>query len=377
MENLELALQRRLLLRKEEGAFRQMHIHTDLVDFCSNDYLGFARSVEIAEEVARLSSERHLGNGATGARLISGNTVEVEQLERAIAHFHNAEAALLFNSGYDANIGWMSCLLSRHDTIIYDALAHASIRDGIRLSQAKSFAFRHNDLEDLEQKLQRAKGQKIIVVESIYSMDGDAAPLPEIVQLSQRYQAEVLVDEAHGLGVFGTKGEGLVQHLGLEDAVFARLYTYGKAMGAHGAAIVGSQVLRDYLINFARSFIYTTALPLHSVFTIQLAYAALQNTPAIDQLKKKITFFKKQLSPSALEQFLPSDSAIQCLIIPDNEKAKALEQVILEAGFFVKAILSPTVPKGQERIRFCIHAFNTEAEIVQLADVVKGYLASV
>ena len=372
MNGLEKQLQLRLDKRKKDFSYRKMLINRDLVDFCSNDYLGFARCENIKNNILSFAKKNTPSNGSTGSRLISGNSAYTESLETHIAQFHHAPAALLFNSGYDANMGLLGCLASRHDTIIYDQLAHASMREGIRLSRAQSFGFEHNNLLDLEQKLQRAKGQKIIAIESVYSMDGDLAPLAEIVELAQKHEAAIIVDEAHGLGVIGQKGEGLVAHLGLEKEIFARVYTYGKAMGAHGATVVGSDILRQYLINYARSFIFTTALAPHSLYTIEAAYAELKTTNAIQLLHDNIALFKQNLAPEIAALFLPSDTAIQCLLLPDNQSVTHLANTIQKAGFFAKAILAPTVQKGNERIRFCIHAFNTKAEILGLCQVLNN-----
>ncbi len=363
MEKLEQALQDKLDQRKEVSSYRSMVVNTDLVDFCSNDYLGYARLL------AEYPINKYNRVGATGSRLISGNSLKIEKLESEIAQFHNAESALLFNSGFDANLGILGCIASRHDTIIYDELSHASIRDGIKLSLGKSFSFNHNDVKDLELKIQRASGQVIIVVESIYSMDGDCCPLTEIVEVCQKYNAALMVDEAHGLGTVGANGEGLVVHHKLEDKVFARIYTYGKSMGGHGAVVVGSSVLKNYLINYARSFIYTTAMPFHTVDVIRNAYELLKNRKAINQLKSNIQLFKRHLYQSVSSKFIDSNTPIQSLVIGNTAQAIELAKKIQEADFFIKAILAPTVPKGEERLRICIHAFNTEVEIKRLCAV--------
>ncbi|MGF1925868.1 MAG: aminotransferase class I/II-fold pyridoxal phosphate-dependent enzyme, partial [Bacteroidia bacterium] len=251
MNNAEWFLQHKLNERKEKNRLRSLSYSTLPVDFCSNDYLGFARSKDlhhlIAAETERLSILR---NGATGSRLLSGNHLYTEEVEKFIADYHRCPAALLFNSGYDANVGLLSSIPQRGDTIITDELIHASLIDGARLSHAERYRFKHNDLADLESKLRNSKGICYVVVESIYSMDGDQAPLTEICKLCSTYEANLIVDEAHAIGVFGENGEGLIQQLSLEANVFARIVTYGKALGVHGAAILGSNVLRNYLINF-------------------------------------------------------------------------------------------------------------------------------
>lgn len=359
--------------REENGLLRSLSQETGLADFCSNDYLGFARSPalqqRIAEKVAQYKTTVPLHEGSGGSRLLAGNTALAEELEMQIAVFHRAEAALLFNSGYDANIGFYSCVPQRGDTIVYDELVHASIRDGIRLSAARAWHFPHNDVDALEQLLQRAQGRVWVAVESIYSMDGDAAPLIEIAARCKKYNAALCVDEAHAGGIFGTNGAGLCEALGLADDVFARLFTYGKAFGCHGAAIVGSSVLRNYLINFSRAFIYTTALPPHSLLAIQSAY---EEMPLAEiqrkQLREHIAFFRTRLQSTQME-LLPADGPIQCILKPGNANVRKLAHTIRNTGFDVRAILSPTVAEGAERIRICLHAFNTPFQLEQLTEL--------
>ncbi|MBS1689958.1 MAG: 8-amino-7-oxononanoate synthase, partial [Bacteroidetes bacterium] len=311
--------------------------------------------------------------GSTGSRLLSGNTIEATELEKEIALFHKAEAALLFNSGYDANIGLLNCISNRHTTILYDELCHASIIDGIQLSQAsKCYKFQHNDLQDLEEKLSRTDREQptIIIVESVYSMDGDIAPLKEMCNLTERYNAHLIVDEAHATGIFGTHGEGLVCSLSLQEKVFARVHTFGKALGCHGAAVVGSQLLIDYLINFARSFIYTTALPMHAIKTISAAYRYLQNPDFSNtQLHELINYFRSYIQQSGDKRWKDSTSTIQAIVIGSNEKTIAAANALQQAGLQINPILHPTVPLGMERLRVCLHSFNTKAEIDKLMDV--------
>jgi len=208
-----------LALRKTKGLLRQLPKENNLIDFCSNDYLGLARSKELADKVlSDLEKEQNAG-GSTGSRLITGNSSFAEELEAFIAEYHKAEAGLLFNSGYDANLGLLSAVPNRNDTVVHDELVHASIRDGIRLGLTKSYAFRHNDLSHLETQLKRAENSIFVVVESVYSMDGDLAPLKEICFLCKKYAAQLIVDEAHATGVFGKKGEGRVVALNLQSPV--------------------------------------------------------------------------------------------------------------------------------------------------------------
>lgn len=347
--------------RKKENAFRELKSNQHLIDFCSNDYLGFAKEKEIHQHVEIPDSFY----GATGSRLISGNHAITEETEKYLAKFYQSEAALIFNSGYNANVGLFQCLPQRSDTIIYDEFIHASIRDGIKLSNAKNFAFKHNNLKALEEKLKQAKGLIYVVVESVYSMDGDIAPLSEIAKICKKYEAALIVDEAHAAGIFGN-GKGLVAELNLEKLVFARVVTFGKAYGCHGAVVLGNNILRNYLINYSRAFIYTTALPVPNIIAIKKAHDfLLLNKNRIAQLKELITYFKIQISKFKFE-IINSESAIQCIVIAGNDEVKEIALKIQNNGFDVKPILSPTVPKGKERLRICLHSFNTKGEIDRL-----------
>ena len=288
-------------------------------------------------------------------------------LEATIAHFHKADAALIFNSGYDANLGLLSAIADRHTTIIYDELCHASIIDGIRLSICPhKYKFAHNNLADLTEKLQKFcnKGILIVIIESVYSMDGDMAPLAAIVEVCTQYNANLVVDEAHATGVFGKNGEGLVVALGLQHQVFARVHTFGKALGSHGATVVGSQLLRQYLINFARSFIYTTALPPHSVQVIGAAYQHLSAPGFTNQpIHDLIAYFRAQINKMDMRGWVNSTSSIQALVVGDNKKSIVLANSLQQQGLQIKAILHPTVPMGMERLRICLHTFNTTQQI--------------
>ncbi|MBM56041.1 MAG: 8-amino-7-oxononanoate synthase [Euryarchaeota archaeon] len=349
-------LQKSLDERIEACSYRQLSTSKELVDFFSNDYLGFARK----------GFKSDLITGSTGSRLISGNHEIHDRVEKEIANFHNAESALIFNSGYDANLSFFSTIPDKGDTVIYDQLCHASIRDGLRLGTARSFSFKHNDLEDLALKLSRATGQTFIAVESIYSMEGDTAPLKDLEEICQTHNAHLIVDEAHATGVFG---EGLCHMQNVTP--YARIHTFGKALGCHGAAIVGSKTLRDYLVNFARPFIYTTALPPHSIDVISKAYKALKSGSEQQILHDNISFFKSQFESKYL---IESNSPIQCVIIGGNEKCRSTAAKLQTEGFDIRPILSPTVPEGSERLRICLHSFNSQEEIAQLCDHLKHLL---
>lgn len=355
----------KLTQRRQAGLLRTLDAKQGKYDFCSNDYLGFARDPELAAGIKAAYAAQDLpANGATGSRLISGNTAYAEALEAKLAQWHGAEAGLLFSSGYAANVGLWSSIAEAGDTLVLDQLIHASMIDGVRLSKAKRLIFAHNDLQDLEAKLAQAQGNVFIGIESLYSMDGDQAPLEEILDLADRYGAAVIVDEAHGAGIFGERGTGRVSALGLEERVFARVNTFGKALGGHGAIVLGSDDLKQYLLNFARSFVYSTALPLHALVSIDQAFEFLAKHPEyVDRLWQKIDFFLAQRSTSPHFQWLPSKTPIQSVIVPGNQAVRAVAARLRAQGFWVKPIVSPTVAPGTERIRICLHNFNTEEEI--------------
>ncbi|MBI1807483.1 MAG: 8-amino-7-oxononanoate synthase [Ignavibacteria bacterium] len=377
MNHVEEKLRQSLDQRISEQSFRVLTIKNGLIDFCSNDYLGFSRSALFRERISELD-DAHPSNttGSTGSRLLSGNSSFFEELEHRIAQFHQAEDGLIFNSGYDANLGVFSCVPKRTDTLLYDQLVHASIRDGIRLSNARAYPFKHNDIEDLEKRITISTGNIFVAVESVYSMDGDCAPLTDIATLCKQFGAHLIVDEAHATGVFGVKGEGRVVELGLQNEIFARIHTFGKALGSHGAIVLGSEVLRSYLINFCRSFIYTTALPFHSLLAIQCAYNVLaSDTEMLPQLRSRISYFKSNVGTDIRERVIESASAIQCLVVSGNENVRSLAHHVQEAGFDVRPILHPTVPRGKERLRICLHAFNTEAEIEDLLRIISSQLS--
>ena len=358
-------LDKKLNKRAKDHSVRKLVFRpTDMIDFTSNDYLGIVKNGLIEQAVPS-----NLSHGSTGSRLLSGNYHLIEETENLIANFHNAEAALIFNSGYDANTGLLSCVPQKNDTIIYDQLSHSSLRDGIRLSFANAFSFFHNDLNYLEKKLKSAGkgGEKFVVTESIYSMDGDRAPLKQIADLCERFNAALIVDEAHATGIIGEKGEGLVQESFLEEKCFARIHTFGKACGVHGAAIVGSKKLRDYLINFSRQFIYSTSLPPASTQAIKISY---ETFPSMQEERNHLNELVKIFQSIKLRfKILESDTPIQPVVIPGNEEVKKVAEVCHQKNFDVRPILYPTVPEGQERLRIVLHSFNSETEIRSLLRV--------
>lgn len=360
----------RLTARAADNALRSLKTEHPLIDFCSNDYLGFSRSTEL-KNLFELDLAKHpeYRMGSTGSRLLAGNDQFTEALESDIAKFHNCEAALLFSSGYDANAGIFSSLPQRGDTIICDEYIHASVIDGARLSHAARFVFKHNDLDSLEQKLKAARGRVFIGVESVYSMDGDEAPLEQICGLAEKFNAAVIVDEAHAIGVFGDKGRGIVDELNLNSKVFARIVTFGKALGVHGAAILGNHQLRSYLINYARSFMYTTAPSFISHLAIKTSYDYLKSKNHQQDLYERIHHFRSRLRN--FESLSKSRSAIQIIRVPGNTRVKEIASKLQQDEFDVRPILSPTVRPGSERLRICIHNYNSITEIESLCYSIK------
>lgn len=360
--------------RKKENRYRTLDvIPAGTIDFASNDYLGLARNKEVYYSAKNIVADSGVAHyGATGSRLISGNHPLYEQTEWLLARFHQCEDCLIYPSGYMANLGILSCVPQRGDTILYDSLCHASIRDGVRLSLANAHAFKHNDLNDLEKKLQRSKGKVFVVTESVFSMDGDEADLATLVTLCETHQAYLIVDEAHSVGIHGW---GKVQQLNLQKKIFARIVTFGKAMGGHGAAVLGSYELIDFLINFSRPFIYTTGLPPTALAHIQAAYLYLEQHPELQhQLVSKVEYFQRLASG----YYEVTSTPIQRIIQPGNAVVRSLANYLQRHNYFVKPILSPTVPEGTERIRICLHASHTEQEIDGLLQSIeqwkKGYL---
>jgi 8-amino-7-oxononanoate synthase len=363
-------LRKKLSEREINGNLRKLTYNNNLVDFFSNDYLGLAKSKTLSENIYKeYNSLKGNINGSTGSRLLSGNNEYVLKLEEKLAALFKTEKSLIFNSGYDANVSLLSSVPQKEDTILYDELIHASLKEGARLSFARRFSFRHNDLADLEAKIKRANGDVFVVVESIYSMDGDQSPLKELIKLCETYKAYLILDEAHSTGILGVGGNGLACTMGVENKIFARVHTFGKAMGVHGACICGSHDLINYLINFARPFIYTTALPIHSLVSINQAFEFVKKEIKLqEEIARKISLFKSELAKKSLSEvsIIESESPIQVLNVPGNKEAKSLAAKLIDNGFDVRAILSPTVKEGEERLRICLHTYNSDEEIKKL-----------
>lgn len=378
MSNIQQYLLDQLEIRRENGLLRSLQHVDHFIDFCSNDYLCLAKNQDLNQLIIK-DFENFLAqnngqipiNGASGSRLISGNNSLIEKFENDCAQMHQAEAALLFGSGFEANLGLLSSISQEDHVVFCDQLLHASIIDGIRLGKGKKVIFKHNDCEQLALELAKYPNQtKWVVVESIYSMDGDQAPLQQIVELKQNYDFELIIDEAHSGGVYGYKGAGLVQELGLVDQVFARVITFGKAWGNAGAVVLGSQALREYLINFARSFIYSTApSPAHVSALITSMHFIQQQDELREKLQKNIAFFQKHCSHP---HWGKSQSAIQSFIVPGNQEVRRIAKIAQEKSFGLKPIVYPTVPKGEERIRITLSALTQEQDMLDLIQLLES-----
>jgi 8-amino-7-oxononanoate synthase len=351
----------KLSQRKSSQALRTLSVDAGLIDFYSNDYLCLARNHSLTKFTENYFSECMPSNGSTGSRLISGNHPIHIKTEIRISAYHDSEAALLFNSGYDANLGFFSSVPSRHDTVLFDEFIHASIRDGMRLSYAQTLSFKHNDTSDLESKLAKLTGNVWVVTEAVFSMDGTVANIQDISAICRKYKAWLVVDEAHGFGCYEKNEYSVTKH---KNSIYARIVTYGKAAGCHGAAVVGSKILIDYLVNYARSFIYTTALTPHSAAAILAAYDILESADN-ERLKLRNNF---QLINKNLNLKLPDFSPVISILIGGNYETKCAADYLQSEGFMVKAILSPTVPSGSERLRISLHSFNSTDDILRLCN---------
>ncbi|MEZ0329801.1 MAG: 8-amino-7-oxononanoate synthase [Dissulfuribacterales bacterium] len=347
---------------------------SELLNFSSNDYLGLARDASLIQ--GAIKAMDLWGVGATGSRLMSGDLTIHHELEKELAAFKGTEAALLFGAGYLANTGVISGLISRNDVILADKLVHASILDGILLSRAEFYRFRHNDMGHLKELLtdHATNDKKVwIVAETLYSMDGDMAPIEELLQLKRQYNACLFLDEAHALGVFGENGEGLVtKDIACEVDVI--IGTFGKAFGSFGAFAACSHALKHQLINHARSFIFSTALP-PAVVGVNLA--ALRLMPKLKARRKQLQENMALLSDLLKRELgieMQSRSQIIPIILGDNERCLNVSQRLFHQGLYVKAIRPPTVPKGSARLRISLTASHTAKEIHTLVSTLKNAL---
>jgi glycine C-acetyltransferase/8-amino-7-oxononanoate synthase len=367
----EAGLYRRLRRVEDEQGPTLMLDGREVINFSSNNYLGIANHPALAA-AAKLAID-HYGCGSGASRLISGNMTLHEELEAKLAAFKGTEAALVFNSGFQANTGILSTLAGEGDAIFSDALNHASIIDGCRLSRAKTFVYAHGELDPLDTALKQATSarRKLIVTETIFSMDGDEAPLTGIVDLAEKYGAMVMVDEAHATGIFGDSGAGVVAKLGLSERVAVQMGTLGKALGGFGAYVAGSRVLRELLINRCRSFIFTTSLPPSIMAMAIAAIDLVQREPdRRERLWRNCRALKQGLS--GLGYSLPeSQSPILPLIIGDADKCMRYSERLLEGGIFAQGIRPPTVAPGTSRLRITLMASHTIEHIDRAVEAFK------
>ena len=337
-----------------------------VLNLSSNNYLGLADHPRLKE--AAMTAIRDYGCGAGASRLITGTTPLHVQLEERLASFKGCDRTLLFTSGYHANIAVISSLAGPQDVILSDELNHASIIDGCRLSRAKCVVYPHNDTAALAQKLEQLdqeghRGLRLVVTESIFSMDGDVAPLARIVSLCRAYNALLIVDEAHATGCLGPGGQGLVPLLGLEDEVFSSIGTMSKALGGIGAFVAGSSLLQEFLINTARPFIFTTALPPANLAASLAALDILEDNPELPALLQRRAIFLRAGLQELGFQTGASETQIIPLLVGDSVRALHMAQMLQEQGVYAVAIRPPTVPAGQARLRFCVMATHTEEDL--------------
>ena len=346
-----------------------------LVNFCSNDYLGLAADPILRD--AAIEALAHYGVGAGAAALLGGWTTAHHTFSIALARYLRRDRALLFSSGYLANLGVLSTLAGRHDEIFHDKLNHASLIDGVRLSGAKSTRYRHADVDDLAHRLAASRAsRRIIVSDGVFSMDGDRAPLAELARLAQRHDALLICDDAHGFGVLGD-GRGLVAEAELDqDEVPLLVVTFGKALGAAGAAVVGREDLIERLLQHARPFIYDTAAPPAVVAACAAALELLQYDDSRSaRLKTNIEHFRTALAAAGIEGS-GSTTPIQPLVLGDDARALAVAAALHEAGYYVRAIRPPTVPEGTSRLRICLSAAHDPTQIEGLVEALARALGT-
>jgi glycine C-acetyltransferase/8-amino-7-oxononanoate synthase len=340
---------------------------------CSNNYLGLADHPRVREAAAEAAMRYGAGSGAS--RLISGNMTIHRRLEEQLAEFKRAEACLLFGSGFLANAGVVAALARRGDVVFSDALNHASIIDGCRLSRAETFVYDHCDMDHLEWGLRQAAGRgALIVTDGVFSMDGDEAPLGRIVELAQRHDARVMVDEAHGTGCVGPGGRGLVAREGLEDDVDVIVGTLGKALGSYGAYVLCDETMAKYLINTARTLIFSTALPPPAVAAAIAALELLREQPRrVEKLQRNAVVLRETLREAGMPVPV-GETPIVPLIVGEANAAMAACERALERGVFAQAIRPPTVPEGSSRLRLAVMASHTKSELREAAQVLVAAL---
>jgi glycine C-acetyltransferase len=364
-------LERELDSLKEQGLYRPLRVISspndaiftvdgkDVINLSSNNYLGFTTHPKLID--AAIEATRKYGVGSGAVRTIAGTMDLHQELERKLAKFKHTEASLTFQSGFTANVGVLQSMLSDEDVVISDQFNHASIIDGIRLTRAARKIYPHADLDGLEGALKESQDARVrlVVTDGVFSMDGDIAPLKEIVELAERYGALVMVDDAHASGVLGKNGRGTVNHFGLDGRVHIQIGTLSKAIGSVGGYVAGAQALRDYLIHVARPFLFSTSHPPSVVATCIAAIDVLQQEPEhIDRLWENTRFFKGRLSEMGFDTGR-SDTPITPIIVGEAHAAMALSDRIFERGVFAQGIGFPTVPRGQARLRTMVSAVHT------------------
>ncbi|MDD2722141.1 MAG: 8-amino-7-oxononanoate synthase [Gallionella sp.] len=372
-------LQQQLDVRAAQGLLRQRrtvstpqspHIvvgGTPYLAFCSNDYLGLAHAPQLAD--ALIGGVRQWGVGAGAAHLVCGHFSPHEQLEQELAAFVGKPDALLFSTGYMANLGVVQALVGRGDTVFADKLNHASLNDAMLLSRAEVQRYRHADLAHLESQLQRVtSGRKLVITDAVFSMDGDIAPLPELLALCEQYDAWLLVDDAHGFGVLGEQGRGSLSHFGLDSPRILYMATLGKAAGVFGAFVAAEAVVIETLVNAARSYVYTTATPPALSVALLESLALIRGGDARrDRLRALIARLRQGLQGLPWTP-MPSDTAIQPLLVGDNQAALDLSLALRERGIWVAAIRPPTVPAGTARLRITLSAAHSAADVDKLIE---------
>ncbi len=375
MEEFYADLEQELAKLREDSLFRELKSVTGalnewveikgkrLLNLSSNNYLGIAGHPLL--KAAAIQAVQQLGCGATSARLIVGNYELYDQVEKDLAQFKDTEAALIFNSGYSANLGIIPALVGRGDIIISDKINHASIIDGIRLSGTKFWRYKHTDMVDLERCLIKAEGfrRKLIITDSVFSMDGDLAPLPEIVKLKEKYGAVLMIDEAHGSGIFGKNGRGLAEFYKVTDRVEITMGTLGKAFGCSGAYVAGRKVLIDYLRNKARSFIFTTGLPPSVLASVQAALQVVQKEHwRREEVLSKAAWVRSDLTEAGFK-LLNSQSQIIPILVGDNAATLQFSSRLFDVNILAMAVRPPTVPLNAARLRLTVMATHSNEDL--------------
>lgn len=373
--------------QKQSGRYRTLETNTvsqgrtinvggkNLLNFCSNDYLGLCDNPNL--KCAAIEAIKLNGVGAGAAALLSGRHAIHEQLEQKLATYTGYEAALIFSSGYLANLGLISALANRHDEIHHDKLNHASLIDAVKLSGAHHKRFSHADITQLDRNLSlSAATQKWVLTDGVFSMDGDLAPLDKIAAVSSRHNAILVVDDAHGFGVLGN-GKGTCSHYGLTaDEAPVVVVTFGKALGSAGAAVLGPKTLIEFLIQTSRTFIYDTALPPALAASTLAAIELIESDAGlIESLNKNIIYFKNQCKTADIP-ISPSSTPIQPLIVGDEARAVAAAKKLLDIGIYVRAVRPPTVPVGTSRLRICLSAAHKFSDIDKLVQTLKKSFAA-